>query len=73
MARGAGLGYAGFLLDEDAGDVVVQVLESADLPDHWDRLDAFEGPGYWRVAVAVAVATAAGDVPASIYVLRDDE
>ena len=33
--------------------VEVHVLESAELPRHWARLDEFEGSGYERVAVPV--------------------
>jgi gamma-glutamylcyclotransferase (GGCT)/AIG2-like uncharacterized protein YtfP len=65
---GAGLGYPGLVLDQAGPAVAVQVLESADLPGHWSRLDDFEGPGYERVPTTVA--TAAGDVEAAIYVLR---
>lgn len=58
---GAALGYPGLILDEHGPDVQVpdvqaKVLESADLPAHWPRLDAFEGPGYRRVVVPVRTA-----------------
>lgn len=55
----------GLLLDAGGTAVDVHVFESADLPDE------FEGPGYRRVATTVR--TAAGDLEASIYVLRTDE
>ena len=45
----------------------VDVFDSAALPRHWHRLDAFEGPGYRRVTVGAA--TADGVLAASIYVL----
>jgi gamma-glutamylcyclotransferase (GGCT)/AIG2-like uncharacterized protein YtfP len=48
----------------------VSLFESADLPLHWPRLDAFEGPGYRRVATGVA--TDAGIVEAWIYVAARD-
>jgi gamma-glutamylcyclotransferase (GGCT)/AIG2-like uncharacterized protein YtfP len=64
---GAGLGYPALVLDPDGLDISVDVFESVDLPAHWERLDAFEGPGYQRVAVLVR--TSVGDVDASIYVL----
>jgi gamma-glutamylcyclotransferase (GGCT)/AIG2-like uncharacterized protein YtfP len=65
---GAALGYPGLILDsDDDRHVEVHVFESAALVNHWDRLDAFEGPGYRRVTVDVATST--GVVPASIYVL----
>ena len=66
---GASLGYPGLVLDPDAPAVDVHVFESRALPDHWDRLDAFEGAGYRRVVVDVS--TDEGVVPASIYVLAE--
>jgi gamma-glutamylcyclotransferase (GGCT)/AIG2-like uncharacterized protein YtfP len=66
---GAEFGYPGIVLHEDGPIVDVDVFESAALPSQWDRLDAFEGPGYRRVNVDVA--TAEGVRAASIYVLAD--
>jgi len=68
---GASLGYPALVLDSGGTAVDVHVFESADLPAHWTRLDEFEGPGYRRVATTVR--TPAGDLEASIYVLRTDE
>jgi gamma-glutamylcyclotransferase (GGCT)/AIG2-like uncharacterized protein YtfP len=65
---GAGLGCPALVLDPRGIAVDVHVFESIDLPAHWSRLDEFEGPGYRRVAATVR--TPAGDVAASIYVLR---
>ena len=64
---GAEFGYPGLILDADGSSVEVDVFESSALRDHWHSLDAFEGPGYRRVAVDVS--TAEGVLPASIYVL----
>jgi gamma-glutamylcyclotransferase (GGCT)/AIG2-like uncharacterized protein YtfP len=64
---GAGLGYPVLVLDPDGSAIRVEVFESVDLPAHWARLDAFEGPGYQRVVTTVRTST--GDVDASIYVL----
>ena len=64
---GAALGYPGLILDEDAEPVAVQVFLSADLPEHWPRLDAFEGEGYRRVVARVS--TSEGVLDACIYVL----
>ncbi|MFO1113155.1 MAG: gamma-glutamylcyclotransferase [Rhodospirillales bacterium] len=64
---GAPLGYPGLILDPSGPAVEVQLFESADLPDHWSRLDAFEGTGYRRVVTQVR--TADGEVDACIYVL----
>jgi gamma-glutamylcyclotransferase (GGCT)/AIG2-like uncharacterized protein YtfP len=64
---GAGLGYPALILDPDGSRIDVHIFESIDLPAHWARLDAFEGPGYQRVVTTVRTST--GDVDASIYVL----
>ena len=64
---GAGLGYPALVLDPDGSAIGVDVFESVDLPAHWTRLDAFEGPGYQRVTTTVRTST--GKVDASIYVL----
>ena len=64
---GASLGYPALVLDPDGPAIDVQVLESADLPVHWPRLDDFEGPGYERVLTTIR--TTAGDVEAYVYVL----
>lgn len=63
----ASLGYPGLVLDPGGPLVDVYLLESSDLPDHWSRLDEFEGAEYRRVVAQVA--TAEGDVPAWIYVI----
>ena len=55
------------VLDPDGSDIKVDVFESVDLPPHWERLDAFEGPGYRRVMATVR--TSVGDIDAFIYVL----
>lgn len=68
---GAEFGYPGLILDPAGPPVEVLVFESPELPDHWDRLDAFEGAGYRRVAVDVS--TAGGALSASIYVLAGDQ
>jgi gamma-glutamylcyclotransferase (GGCT)/AIG2-like uncharacterized protein YtfP len=64
----ASLGYPALVLDPDAPSVRVHVFESADLPDHWNRLDEFEGSGYRRARTTVQ--TGLGDVEASIYLFR---
>ena len=64
---GADMGFPGLVLDPEGPSIEVQVLESDDLPLHWARLDAFEGPGYRRVVATVA--TPGGDFEACIYVL----
>ena len=64
---GAALGYPGLILDEHGDVVEVRLFESPDLPAQWQRLDDFEGSGYRRVTVEVALAEET--LPASIYVL----
>lgn len=48
----------------------MQLFVSDDLPDHWARLDAFEGDEYQRVSIEVD--TAEGAVTAWIYALRPE-
>jgi gamma-glutamylcyclotransferase (GGCT)/AIG2-like uncharacterized protein YtfP len=63
---GATLGFPGLILDPSGPAVDVYLFESSDLPDHWSRLDEFEGPGYQRVITRVR--TEDGDLNAYIYV-----
>ena len=62
---GATMGCPGLTLDPDGEDIAVHLFESADLPAHWPRLDAFEGAEYLRVATPVW--TEGGMVDAAIY------
>lgn len=64
---GAVQGFPGLILNPAGGTVEVDLLMSDDLPDHWPRLDAFEGAGYQRVAAEIS--TSVGPVEACIYVL----
>lgn len=77
---GAATGYPGVVLATPAAaehpaaqiaDVPAQLLVSVDLPDHWDRLDAFEGAGYRRVPAVVALDDDAVR-PAYLYELVPD-
>ena len=65
---GAKLGYPGLILDPAGKDVEVHVFESPDLPDHWPRLDDFEGDGYRRVITQAR--TEDGEFDVSIYVIE---
>ncbi len=65
---GAEQGYPGIALDPAGDAVEVFIFTSVDLPDHWSRLDAFEGTGYRRVSVAAEVGGRSMDV--SIYELN---
>ena len=49
----SGRGFPALVWDPEADGVEVRVFVSDDLPDRWDRLDAFEGPGYDRILVPV--------------------
>jgi gamma-glutamylcyclotransferase (GGCT)/AIG2-like uncharacterized protein YtfP len=68
---GASFGYPALILDAHGARIDVSIFESVDLPAHWSRLDEFEGSGYQRVVTTVR--TSAGEVKASIYVLRMQE
>jgi len=63
----ADIGYPGLVLDPHGPAVDVQVFESPDLPEHWSRLDVFEGSDYRRVATCVS--TASGELNGWIYVI----
>lgn len=63
-----GRGYPALTPDPDGGRVPVHVLESAELPVHWARLDEFEGEGYARAATTVR--TPDGEVEAYLYTHR---
>ncbi|MFL5279739.1 MAG: gamma-glutamylcyclotransferase [Rhodopila sp.] len=67
---GASLGYPGLILDPQGPLVAVYLFESPDLPNHWSRLDAFEGSGYRRVVTRVS--TTDGEVEACIYVIATE-
>lgn len=54
VSAGAAAGYPGLTLD-DGDDVACMLFESSELPQHWPRLDVFEGPGYRRVVTSVVV------------------
>lgn len=62
---GEGGAYPALVCDPDGPEVAVLLFESADLPAHWARLDAFEDDGYAREAVVVELE--AGPVEAWIY------
>ena len=64
---GAELGYPGLILDPSGQAIEVYVFESLELPNHWPRIDEFEGAGYHRVVTQVR--TVDGDLDASIYVV----
>ncbi|MGA8593398.1 MAG: gamma-glutamylcyclotransferase [Bryobacteraceae bacterium] len=67
---GDALGFPGLILDPLGPAVDVHLFESADLPEHWARLDEFEGSGYQRVVTTVN--TEEGERSAWIYVLAQE-
>ncbi len=52
---GAGEGFPGFVWDGAETAIAAQVFTSNDLPQHWQRLDKFEGEEYRRVLVPVEI------------------
>ncbi|WP_050928003.1 gamma-glutamylcyclotransferase family protein [Aestuariivita boseongensis] len=68
IPSGPAHGYPGLTLDTLADPVPVQLFQSPDLPDHWGRLDRFEGPAYLRVIAEVI--TDQGRLSAFLYALR---
>lgn len=67
---GAGRGYPGLEPDPAGDPVPVKVFVSPELPDHWDRIDAFEGTDYRRVVVPVE-GLPGGARRCNIYVVGD--
>ena len=49
----AGLGFPTLRWSPSGPAVPVDMFVSEDLPPHWGRLDAFEGPDYQRIVVPV--------------------
>jgi gamma-glutamylcyclotransferase (GGCT)/AIG2-like uncharacterized protein YtfP len=66
---GAAAGFSGLILDPLGPPVDVDLFESTELPQHWARLDEFEGSGYKRVIAAVN--TERGERRAWIYMLAE--
>ncbi len=66
---GSEMGYPAIVLDEGADPVAGYVFVSEGLEEHWDKLDAFEGEEYERVATLVQLWDDT-TVGAFIYVLR---
>lgn len=64
---GADHGCPGLRLSSDGDWVRVDIFISPDLPDHWTRLDAFEGSEYRRVNATAT--TEDGERGVWIYVL----
>ena len=65
---GAAHGCPGMIAVRNGDLIKVHIFQSLDLPEHWDRLDAFEGDGYRRIPIMVT--RDQGDVEAYIYELN---
>ncbi len=63
--------HPGFFPDETAAPVSGLVFVSDDLPKHWSRLDAFEGPAYERVIITARLEDGC-TMPAFIYAAKAD-
>lgn len=50
---GTDIGYPGYNWQPDGPTVDAYLLTSPKLPEHFDRLDRFEGPDYCRILVPV--------------------
>ena len=68
---GDAMGFPGLILDSTGPEVNVNIFESDELPQHWFRLDEFEGPEYRRVLTQVL--TPGGTIEAHIYVIADED
>ena len=66
---GMSYGFPALAWHPDADSIPVLLFTSAGLPAHWPRLDAFEGPGYVRAVIPVAL-DAGGKVLANVYLGR---
>ncbi len=67
---GSDLGYPALRWDPNGDEVPAKLLVSADLPGHWERLDAFEGDHYRRDLVTVHHPGNETSI-ANIYVVRE--
>lgn len=68
---GAGHGFPGLVWDPEGDPVPVRVFVSPELPEHWERIDAFEGDDYRRVVVPVE-GLPGGARPCNVYVIAGD-
>ncbi len=66
---GASLGFPALVLADDGPAIEVHLFISPDLPDHWGRLDDFEGEEYSRRKVRID--TPEGAFEAWMYLAAD--
>jgi gamma-glutamylcyclotransferase (GGCT)/AIG2-like uncharacterized protein YtfP len=64
---GQTLGFPALIWDPSGDDIAVDLFHSRELPDHWDRIDEFEGDDYQRILVPVEQDTEV--VVANIYTI----
>lgn len=69
---GASLGFPAVIPDPEGDLVKGFIFNSKDLPEHWQRLDEFEGEGYERVNV-VAQYEDGSETMAYVYALHPNE
>jgi len=50
---GASLGFPALRWMMDGAEVAIQLFVSSQLPEHWSRLDEFEGDDYQRILAPV--------------------
>ncbi|MEM7498837.1 MAG: gamma-glutamylcyclotransferase family protein [Pseudomonadota bacterium] len=68
--RGRWTGFAGFEPLPGGPYLPAFLLEAEALPDHWARLDAFEGEAFQRITVGFRLPEGT-TLPAQVYVLAD--
>lgn len=68
---GDGLGFPALIPDPDGDLIDVQLLTCDLLPEHWGRLDAFEGREYQRIQLPVELSDG-HRVMANIYIAACD-
>ena len=68
---GATRGFPAMKYDASGSEIQVQVFESDDLPEHWQRIDEFEGDEYRRTLVPVTFVDGAVR-PCFIYALNEE-
>ena len=66
---GSGIGYPPISWDPEGDRVPVKMLVSPELPEHWKRLDEFEGADYARILVPVEDGGGTLIAVANIYAL----
>ena len=63
---GVHAGHPGLTPDKNGPAAPGQIFESNDLPQHWERLDKFEGKDYRRVVITATLENG-DEVQAHIY------